>query len=157
MVAAVHTEFLGSIEGVREEKAALVRALAPSGIAVLNADDARVASMARETKGRVITFGRASGATVRVVGDATDADDGIAFTLEVGGRRQPLRLAFAGRHNVANALAAAAVGVALDVPLDDIARGLAAARPVGGRGVWKRAGDVSIPTPVMTRIITIES
>src|SRR5207247_1742713 len=65
MVAAVHTEFLGSIEGVREEKAALVRALSPSGIAVLNADDARVASMARETKGRVITFGRAAGAAGR--------------------------------------------------------------------------------------------
>jgi UDP-N-acetylmuramoyl-tripeptide--D-alanyl-D-alanine ligase len=144
MVAAVHTEFLGSIDGVREEKAALVRALSPSGIAVLNADDMRVASMARETKGRVITFGRAADATVRVVGDATDADDGVAFTLEVGGRRQPVALAFAGRHNVSNALAAAAVGVALDVPLEDIARGLRAARPVGGRGVWKRAGEVSI-------------
>ena len=46
-VAAVHTEFLGSLEGVREEKAGLVRALAPTGVAVLNADDARVAGMAR--------------------------------------------------------------------------------------------------------------
>src|SRR5205085_1588151 len=60
MVAAVHTEFLGTIEGVREEKAALVRALSPAGIAVLNADDPRVASMAREAKGRVVTFGRAA-------------------------------------------------------------------------------------------------
>jgi UDP-N-acetylmuramoyl-tripeptide--D-alanyl-D-alanine ligase len=144
MVAAVHTEFLGSIEGVREEKAALVRALAPSGIAVLNADDARVASMAREAKGRVVTFGRAAGAGARIAGDATDTDDGFAFTLEVGGRRQAVSVAFAGRHNVANALAAAAVGVALDLPLDEIARGLAAARPVGGRGVWKRAGEVTI-------------
>jgi UDP-N-acetylmuramoyl-tripeptide--D-alanyl-D-alanine ligase len=144
MVAAVHTEFLGSIEGVREEKAALVRALAPSGIAVLNADDARVASMAREAKGRVVTFGRAAGAGVRIAGDATDTDDGFAFTLEVGGRRQAVSVAFAGRHNVANALAAAAVGVALDLSLDEIARGLAAARPVGGRGVWKRAGEVTI-------------
>ena len=144
MVAAVHTEFLGSIEGVREEKAALVRSLAPSGIAVLNADDARVASMAREAKGRVVTFGRAAGAGVRIASDATDTDDGFAFTLEVGGRRQAVSIAFAGRHNVANALAAAAVGVALDLPLDEIARGLAAARPVGGRGVWKRAGEVTI-------------
>src|SRR5207248_8686647 len=87
MVAAVHTEFLGSIEGVREEKAALVRALSPSGIAVLNADDARVASMAREAKGRVVTFGRAASATVRIVGEATDTDAGFAFTLEAGGRR----------------------------------------------------------------------
>ena len=144
MVAAVHTEFLGSIEGVREEKAALVRALSPSGIAVLNADDPRVASMAREAKGRVVTFGRAAGAGVRIADEARDTDDGFAFTLEAGGRRQPVSVAFAGRHNVANALAAAAVGVALDLALEDIARGLAAARPVGGRGVWKRAGEVTI-------------
>jgi UDP-N-acetylmuramoyl-tripeptide--D-alanyl-D-alanine ligase len=144
MVAAVHTEFLASIEGVREEKAALVRALSPSGIAVLNADDPRVASMAREAKGRVVTFGRAVGATVRIADEARDTDDGFAFTLEAGGRRQPVSVAFAGRHNVANALAAAAVSVALDLPLEDIARGLAAARPVGGRGVWKRAGEVTI-------------
>jgi UDP-N-acetylmuramoyl-tripeptide--D-alanyl-D-alanine ligase len=144
MVAAVHTEFLGSIEGVREEKAALVRALSPAGIAVLNADDPRVASMAGEAKGRVVTFGRAAGATVRVAGEPTDTDEGFAFTLEVGGRRQPLSVAFAGRHNVINALAAAAVGVALELSLEDIARGLAAARPVGGRGIWKRAGEVTI-------------
>jgi UDP-N-acetylmuramoyl-tripeptide--D-alanyl-D-alanine ligase len=144
MVAAVHTEFLGSIEGVREEKAALVRALSPTGIAVLNADDPRVASMTREAKGRVVTFGRAAGATVRIADEPTDTDEGFAFTLETGGRRQPVGVAFAGRHNVANALAAAAVGVALELPLEDIARGLAAARPVGGRGVWKRAGEVTI-------------
>jgi UDP-N-acetylmuramoyl-tripeptide--D-alanyl-D-alanine ligase len=144
LVAAVHTEFLGSIDGVREEKAALVRALSPSGIAVLNADDPRVASMAREAKGRVITFGRAAGADVRIAGDVSDTEDGFAFTLEAGGRRQQVRAAFAGRHNVANVLAAAAVGVALGLPLEEIARGLAAARPVGGRGVWKRAGEVMI-------------
>ena len=144
MVAAVHTEFLGSIDGVREEKAALVRALSPAGIAVLNADDARVASMAREARGRVVTFGRAASATVRVVGEPTETDEGLAFTLAVLSEQRDVRLAFAGRHNVANALAAAAVGVALELPLDDIVRGLAAARPVGGRGVWKRAGDVSI-------------
>ena len=144
MVAAVHTEFLGSIEGVREEKAALVRALRPDGVAVLNADDARVASMARETPARSVTFGRARGAGVTVAGDVTDTETGVAFTLEIAGRRQPVTLAFAGRHNVSNALAAAAVGLALGLGIEDIARGLAAARPVGGRGVWKRAGDVAI-------------
>jgi UDP-N-acetylmuramyl pentapeptide synthase len=111
---------------------------------VLNADDPRVASMAREAGGRVVTFGRAAGAAVRIAGEAVDTETGIAFTLEAGGRREAVSLAFAGRHHVANALAAAAVGVALDLPLDAIARGLGAARPVGGRGVWKCAGDVAI-------------
>src|SRR5207249_3077698 len=98
MVAAVHTEFLGTIEGVREEKAALVRALSPAGIAVLNADDPRVASMAREAKGRVVTFGRAAHATVRIAGEATDTEAGFAFTLEAGAPRRPPRRGRARRH-----------------------------------------------------------
>src|SRR5213078_2669321 len=53
-----------------------------AGIAVLNADDPRVASMAREAKGRVVTFGRAARATVRIAGEATDTEAGFAFTLE---------------------------------------------------------------------------
>jgi UDP-N-acetylmuramoyl-tripeptide--D-alanyl-D-alanine ligase len=55
-----------------------------------------------------------------------------------------VRLAFAGRHNVANALAAAGVGHALGLPLDVVAAGLEAARPVKGRCVWKRAGTLAI-------------
>ena len=82
VVAPVHTEFLGSIEGVREEKAALVRALGPDGVAVLNADDPRVASMARDCAGRVVTYGLAAGATVRAAGDVVDGETGLRFTLE---------------------------------------------------------------------------
>src|SRR5438552_13123292 len=112
MVAAGHTECLGTIDGVREEKVALVRALSPSGIAVLNADDPRVASMAREAKGRVVTFGRAASATVRIVGEATDTHAGFAFTLEAGGRG-PLRArGFARRHHDGHPPGAAAPAVA---------------------------------------------
>ncbi|HEU5320964.1 MAG TPA: cyanophycin synthetase, partial [Methylomirabilota bacterium] len=70
--------------------------------------------------------------------------DGLRFTLHTPAGRQPVTLAFTGRHNVTNALAAAAVALALDVPLADIARGLAAARPVAGRCVWREAGAVRI-------------
>jgi UDP-N-acetylmuramoyl-tripeptide--D-alanyl-D-alanine ligase len=143
-VAAVHTEFFGSLDGVRDEKAALVRALGAEGHAVLNADDARVASMARDTAATVITYGRSAGARVRASAEHDDPGRGVGFTLEVDGRRQPVTLAFSGRHNVANALAAAAVGVALGFSPDEIARGLAEARPVAGRCVWKSAGRVRI-------------
>jgi len=144
VVAPVHTEFLGSIDGVREEKAALVRALAPEAVAVLNADDARVASMARDCAARVVTYGLATGASVRAVGEVTDDETGLRFTLESGGRRIPVGLMLAGRHNVTNALAAAAVGVALGLDLDTIARGLGEARAPARRGQWIVAGDVTI-------------
>lgn len=144
VVAPVHTELLGSIEGVREEKAGLVRALGPDGSAVLNADDSRVASMARDTRARVITFGTASAADVRSVGALEDGPGGLAFTIEHAGTRQAVALHLSGRHNATNALAAAGAGVALGFSLAEIARGLAAARPVTGRCVWRTAGDVRI-------------
>ena len=143
-VAAVHTEFLGSLDAVREEKAALVRAVGPEGRVVLNADDPRVAGMAREAHGRVVTFGRAAGAQVRASGEAAAGPQALGFVLEAEGAREPVTLAFAGRHNVVNALAAAAVGVALGWPLAEIARGLASARPVAGRCVWRTAGAVRV-------------
>ena len=144
VVAPVHTEFLGSIEGVREEKAALVRALGADGVAVLNADDPRVASMARDCRARVVTYGLAPGATVRAAGEVTDGETGLRFALEVGDRRVPVTLTLGGRHNVTNALAAAAVGVAVNLDLDDIARGLGEARAPARRGQWVVAGDVTI-------------
>lgn len=138
-IGAVHTEFLGSIDGVREEKAALVRALGPDGWAVLNADDPRVAGLATDTTARVITYGHASGAAVRAAGAAVDTADGVAFSLEIAGQRHRVTLAFVGQHNVTNALAAAAAGTALGLGPDEIARGLESARPVKGRCVWRSA------------------
>jgi UDP-N-acetylmuramoyl-tripeptide--D-alanyl-D-alanine ligase len=143
-VAAVHTEFLGSLDGVREEKAALVRALPADGHAVLNADDPRVLGMAAVTAARAITFGRSPRADVRVTGDVADGPGGLAFTVEARGGRAAVTAAFAGRHNVGNALAAIAVGVALGLDLADAARALARARPVKGRCVWRDVGEVRI-------------
>jgi UDP-N-acetylmuramoyl-tripeptide--D-alanyl-D-alanine ligase len=143
-VAAVHTEFLGTLDGVREEKAALVRALPAAGQAVLNADDPRVLGMAGDTAARVITFGRSPRADVRAAGTVSDGPDGLSFTLQAGNRQVPVTLAFAGGHNVGNALAAAAVGVALDLDLAGVAQALGQARPVKGRCVWRDVGDVRI-------------
>src|SRR5204862_472319 len=81
-VAAVHTEFLGSLDGVREEKAGLVRALTADGVAVLNADDPRVAGMARDTRARVVTYGRAGHAHVRAVGVPADEFIGVGRAMQ---------------------------------------------------------------------------
>ena len=144
VVAAVHTEFLGSVEGVREEKAGLVRALGADGIAVLNADDARVAGMARDARARVVTFGTAARADVRAAGEVVESADGLAFTLEHAGRREPVQVALSGRHNAINVLAAAGAGIALGLALDEVAAGLAKARPAKGRCVWRTAGAVRV-------------
>lgn len=143
-VAPVHTEFFKSLEGVREEKAALVRAIPVDGAVVLNGDDPLVRGMARETRGRVITAGLGSGVDVRAEGEIRDDVGGITFTLEIKDRRGPVRLAFSGRHNVVNALLSSGVGLALGLSFEEIVAGLEAARPAKGRLIWRRAGSVRI-------------
>jgi UDP-N-acetylmuramoyl-tripeptide--D-alanyl-D-alanine ligase len=144
VVASAHTEFFGSLDGVAAEKSALVRAIPPEGTVVLNADDPRVLAMHRESRARVLYFSTGPGADVFAAGPAEDDGEGLRFTLAAGTATRPVRLHFAGRHNVVNALAAAGVGLALGLSLEQVARGLEAARPAKGRCVWRRAGPLRL-------------
>ena len=144
VVASAHTEFFGSLDGVQAEKSALVRAIPPDGAVVLNADDARVLAMREHAAARVLTYGTSSAADVRAVGSAVETARDVRFVLAMDGRERSVRLAFAGRHNVVNALAAAGAGRALGLGLDQIAAGLESARPAKGRCVWRRSGGITI-------------
>jgi UDP-N-acetylmuramoyl-tripeptide--D-alanyl-D-alanine ligase len=144
VVSSAHTEFFGSLDGVATEKSALVRAIPAEGAVVLNADDPRVLAMHAQSRARVLYFGTRPGADVFATGPVEDGGQGLRFTLAAGTARCPVRLAFAGRHNVTNALAAAGVGLALGLSLEQIGRGLETARPAKGRCVWRRAGRLLI-------------
>ena len=133
VVSSAHMEFFGSLDGVAEEKSALVRAIPPDGAVVLNADDPRVRAMHTQSRARVLYFGTRPGADVFAAGPAEDDGDGLRFTLAAGTVERPVRLNFAGRHNVVNALAAAGIGLALGLTLEQVACGLEAARPAKGR------------------------
>jgi|RhiMetdeSRZDD1v2_1073273.scaffolds.fasta_scaffold99033_2 UDP-N-acetylmuramoyl-tripeptide--D-alanyl-D-alanine ligase len=143
MIAPAHLEGVGSIEGVQKAKGELVQAIPADGTVVLNADDPLVLGLAREARGRVLTYGQAPAADVRIA-DVTPGDGGLAFALVTNGQRVTVRLPLSGRHNAWNAAAAAAVGVALGVPLAAAVDGLARATPVKGRLVWREAGGVRI-------------
>ena len=142
-IAPAHLEGVGSLEGVQQAKAELVQAIPAEGAVVLNADDPLVLALAAEARGRVLTYGRADQADVRL-GEVTAAAGGLAFTLACNGTTVPVRLPLPGRHNAWNAAAAAAVGLALGVPVEVAAAGLAGAVPVKGRLVWRQAGVVRI-------------
>ncbi len=124
-VAAVHTELFGSIEEVAVGKGELVEGLPPSGTAVLNADDERVAAMAARTAARVLRFGRAG--EVRAEAVACDDELRPSFRLCTPWGDAPVRLEVRGAHQVANALAAAAAALACGVTLPAVAEGLGAA------------------------------
>src|SRR5439155_9262829 len=80
-IAHAHTEFLGSLDGVRAEKVALVRAVGAEGRVVPNADDRRVAGMARDARAPVITYGRSAAADVRATGEPVEDARSLTFTL----------------------------------------------------------------------------
>ncbi len=142
-IAPAHLQGVGSLEGVQKAKGELVEAIPPGGAVVLNADDPLVRALAGRARTRVLTYGQADGADVRL-GDVALAETGLAFRLVSGSAAADVRLPLAGRHNAWHAAAAATVGVLLGVPLDEAAAALALAAPVKGRLAWREAGGVRV-------------
>jgi len=130
-VAAAHLEGLGSLDGVAAAKGELFDGMAGDATICVNVDDERVARAADRFPGIRIEFGR--GAEVCAADVADRGVEGISMRLRIGAASATVALAFAGVHNVQNALAAAAVGHALGFPLPVIAAGLEAARPAAMR------------------------
>jgi UDP-N-acetylmuramoyl-tripeptide--D-alanyl-D-alanine ligase len=131
-VGVAHMEVFGSWSSIVEAGAEPVEALDAGGVAVLNADDPVVAGYAERCAGAVVTFGTrvADGEAPDVrAEDVALGDDGRAtFRLLAGDDAVEVTLAVPGEHMVANALAAAAVGLRLEIPLADAAGALADAR-----------------------------
>ena len=108
-VAPVHLEFFASVEEIALAKRELIEGLQGSeSVAVLNADDARVARFAEVAQGRVVTFGVAHGADFRAENIQDRGLDGSEFDFLAPQGRTRLSLPLAGRHNISNALAALA-------------------------------------------------
>lgn len=135
-IGMAHVEGLGSIEGIALAKGELFRGLNPDAVAVVNADDPRVVAQAAAFPGRCLTFGFSRGAEIRARYPRIGMN-GTTFHLETAEGMAPIRLALYGRHNVADALAAAAACSALGMGLTDIADGLKDFPPYPGRLVLK--------------------
>lgn len=127
MVAGVHLEAFGTLDDVAHGKAELVASLPASGTAVLNADDPRVVAMASATAARVLTFGQEAG-EVRAAHVSLDEHLHATFELRSPWGAAHVHLAVAGRHQVVNALGAAAAGLAMGVELEAVVEGLSGAR-----------------------------
>lgn len=125
-VELAHAEFMGGLDGIAVAKRELVEHLPASGFAVLNADDPRVAAMAEHTDATVVRFGLLSG-EVRAVDVSLDADLRPRFRLVSDWGSAEVVQSARGRHQVGNALAAAAVALTIGVSLDDVVAGLGAA------------------------------
>jgi len=132
-IAPAHIERMGSLLGIAETKGAIYEALPDDGIAVVNVDDA-FAPYFLERIGRrgVLRFGIENNADVTAKQLQLSADQSH-FELVCPAGRAEISLAFSGRHNVMNALAAAAMALAAGASFEAVQAGLQRARPVAGR------------------------
>ncbi len=145
-----HQEFMGTVEAVARENGAVIAALRAGGTAVFPSDDEHSFVWRELAQGRpVLTFSDTDpAAEVRALSaEWADGAWALRFTSPAG--EQACRLRIAGRHNVRNALAAAACALAAGVSLADIGRGLDAFEPVGGRS---RALAVALADRTLTLI-----
>ena len=116
-VASAHTERVGDIDGVARAKSELVKALDASGFAILNADDDRVIAMQSLTSARVITYGVASTADVRMTRCVLDERACALVTVESPWGNASWKMNVPGEHMAHNAVGAIAVAGVLGLDL----------------------------------------
>ena len=132
-IEAAHIGHLGSIEAIADEKAAILRGLQPGGIAVLPADSPQFDRL-RALAGETLTFGRTTDADMHL------DDDEVVFR----GQRLTLPLIAPGAHMRVDAAAALTAIAALGLDPAIAAAALTEFRPLGGRGLQRVIGDVTL-------------
>jgi UDP-N-acetylmuramoyl-tripeptide--D-alanyl-D-alanine ligase len=144
-VGSAHLGEFGSADNIAIAKGELVEAA--TSLAVLNADDHRVAGMASRTSQPVITYGTAE-ADYRAVDLVVDDGGRVSFTLRAPQGSAPVRLQVRGEHQTSNALAVAAAVLGSEVTTDvtRVAQLLSAAQPVSRwrMEVTERADGVTV-------------
>jgi UDP-N-acetylmuramoyl-tripeptide--D-alanyl-D-alanine ligase len=115
-VGLAHVGEFGGIDAVQRAKSEMVTDLPATAVAILNADDGRVAAMAELTDAAVRTFGLSESAAVRAESIEATAT-GTSFVAVTPSGTAPVRLRILGEHHVLNALAALSVADELGLPL----------------------------------------
>jgi len=143
-VAPVHLEFFDSLAGIARAKYELIESLPPSGTAVLNADDEFVSQFGRGFKGKVITYGTSATADIRSENVQTRGAEGSEFDVVIASSREHARLPLVGEHNILNALAAVAVGLARGLKPAQAVGALATLAPPDKRGQVVQLGNITV-------------
>ena len=127
-IGEAHIEFFGSREGIFRGKTEMLAHMRSGGRIIVNGDDDYLCTIPD-----AYTFGFKKFNDLWAEDAREDDLFGASFTACWEGGRLPIRLQVPGHHMILNALAAVAVGLALNVPTDRIQQGLAAFAPISGR------------------------
>ncbi|WP_133408119.1 UDP-N-acetylmuramoyl-tripeptide--D-alanyl-D-alanine ligase [Parashewanella tropica] len=133
-VGQAHIEGFGSIEDVAMAKSEIYNHLSSDGVAVINADDAFAEQFKAASKHhKQLCFGIDNKADVMGINLHPNALGQYQFTLCYQEQKEVVQLPLNGKHHVNNALAAASMALALDIPLKEVVSGLQQAQAVSGR------------------------
>ncbi len=132
-IGSEHNRSFKTLEVTRTEKAEMVRVLPASGWAVLNGDDPNVLWMAGHTHARVLTFGFGEANAVRATDPVLDWPQGTRFMLHTPVGIRPVRIRLIGRPMIYPVLAAVAVGLSQEIPLDVLLPRVESLEPTPGR------------------------
>src|SRR5262249_53156376 len=123
-IGLAHVGYLGSIEHIQRAKGELIEGLDAASVAIVNADDPRALALGHQAPGRLLTFGQGPQADVRGWVHEDRGLEGVLCTLVLNDTAYEVALPLPGAHQVLNALAAAALGMAMQVPAAAIVAGL---------------------------------
>jgi UDP-N-acetylmuramoyl-tripeptide--D-alanyl-D-alanine ligase len=141
-VGTAHIEFFGSSEAIAEAKAEIIDGLQAGGTAILNADDALVTAMqTRRSDISYLKFGIETEADIRALNINYETLNVTGFTLHTPSGDAEVTLPLLGKHNVYNALAAAAAGHHFGLSAEKIAAQLNTAAPSKMRGELIQLGN----------------
>jgi UDP-N-acetylmuramoyl-tripeptide--D-alanyl-D-alanine ligase len=144
-VGDAHLGFFPSADAIADAKAEILENGAPSHLLVVNANDPRVMERARRFAGKVMTFAIDVDADVRASSVTHRGVEGMEAMVSAAGREARLRTPLLGLGNLSNVLAAIAVGLHFEIPLDDMAERAATLMPAYHRGeVLRLPGGVTL-------------
>jgi len=140
-VGDAHLGHFASMDEIADAKAEILEGMSAASLVVANADDPRVMDRTADAPGRIVTFGLDTGADVRASGVEDRGIEGTTALVETPAGRARFEVPLVGRGNLLNVLAATAVALEFDVPLDVVAARAAALRPATHRGERVRLRD----------------
>jgi UDP-N-acetylmuramoyl-tripeptide--D-alanyl-D-alanine ligase len=144
-VGDAHIGFFSSPDAIADAKAEILQRAEASTLLVCNADDERIMHRVRSFAGRLISFGSAPTATVRSTSVEDLGIDGMRAHVATPAGEFDLTIPLLGRGNLSNVLAATAVAVEFQVPLDEIVERAHRLRPADRRGaVHRLRGGVTL-------------